>query len=84
MTCRERSGALQRDEYSCVKCGVKQSKAIGKEVKVEVHHKKEIDWSIIDDVKSKVYHTVDDYETLCKDCHNEIHPERKPKEVIDA
>ena len=36
---RERGTAIKRDKYTCQKCGVKQSKAKGKEVKVEVHHK---------------------------------------------
>ena len=70
---RERAAALKRDKYSCVKCGVKQSKAKGKEVKVEVHHKEgilnwdELIWSIRDELLCDPKHL----ETLCKKCHRE-------------
>jgi len=36
---RERGEAIKRDKYTCQRCGVKQSRAKGKEVYVEVHHK---------------------------------------------
>ena len=36
---RERSFAIKRDKYTCQKCGVKQSKAKGKEVKKAIHEK---------------------------------------------
>lgn len=71
---RERNSALRRDKYSCVKCGVKQSKAKGKEQKVEVHHKNlEINWDeLIDIIRNKLLCDIEDLETLCPDCHDEI------------
>ena len=45
---RERAAALKREKYTCQRCGVKQSKAKGKEQKVEVHHKEGIgNWEIV-------------------------------------
>jgi 5-methylcytosine-specific restriction endonuclease McrA len=68
----ERGAALKRDNYSCQICGVKQSKAKGKEQKVEVHHKKGIDvWDkIIDLIYEHLLCDVDDLQTLCPDCHD--------------
>ena len=73
---RERAAALKRDKYSCVKCGVKQSKAKGKEVKVEVHHKNPIEdsWNfIIEDIAEYILGDVDNLEVLCKECHLKTH-----------
>jgi 5-methylcytosine-specific restriction endonuclease McrA len=70
---RERATAIKRDKYTCVKCGRKQSKAVGKEFKVQVHHKCGVDnWD-------KLFEAVRQYllcdpglmETLCEDCHKE-------------
>ena len=73
----ERGFALKRDGYTCQKCGVKQSRAKGKEQKVLVHHKKGIDvWDdIIDLIQEKLLCDPDDLITLCPDCHDEIHTE---------
>lgn len=70
---RERNLAIKRDNYTCQECGAKQSKAKGKEVEVEVHHKGE------DGVKNwaKLFEAVREYllcdpeylEVLCKTCH---------------
>ena len=73
---KERAAALKRDKYSCVKCGVKQSKAKGKEVKVEVHHKNPIEdsWNfIIEDIAEYILGDVDNLEVLCKECHLKTH-----------
>ena len=68
---RERAARLKADKYICQGCGVKQSRAKGKEVYVEVHHKENIlNWD-------EIYKAVREYllcdpkkmETLCKDCH---------------
>ena len=68
---RERLRTLQRDGYRCVKCGAKQSKAKGKEVAVEVHHRS--GYSGIDKLIDLVYEhllpDIDNLETLCKSCH---------------
>ncbi len=68
---RERQAALKRDKYTCQECGVKQSKAKGREVKVEVHHVVEtLDWDLL---LHYIYrHLLCDpryLETLCKECH---------------
>jgi 5-methylcytosine-specific restriction endonuclease McrA len=67
----ERAEALKRDNYSCCKCHVKQSKKKGFEQKVQVHHKKGIDvWNpIIDMIYDKILCSPDDLETLCPECH---------------
>lgn len=68
---RERAAALKRDKYTCTKCGVKQSKAKGREVKVEVHHTEGIcNWDLMIDYIFR--HLLCDpalLETECKGCH---------------
>jgi 5-methylcytosine-specific restriction endonuclease McrA len=70
---RERASCLRRDKYTCQVCGVKQSKAKGRDVEVVVHHRKGILWDVLIDV---VYEMLlchpDDMQTLCKKCHDEI------------
>ena len=70
---RERQAAIKRDNYSCVECGVKQSRAKGKEVYVEVHHKSGVgNWSeLIKAVYEHLLCSADDLETLCKECHRQ-------------
>jgi 5-methylcytosine-specific restriction endonuclease McrA len=71
---RERAAALKREHYTCERCGVKQSKARGKEVVVNVHHKNGIDWDgITEDIRKRVLQTPDAYEVLCEDCHGKEH-----------
>lgn len=70
---RERANAIKRDEYTCVRCGAKQSKAKGREVSVEVHHKEGVlNWDEIYRVLRK-YLLCDPahMETLCKQCHEQ-------------
>lgn len=70
---RERAGALKKANYCCDKCGVKQSKAKGKEVSVTVHHKRGIDWhEIYEYIRQKLLNQ-DDMQVLCNDCHDKIH-----------
>lgn len=70
LTSRERSYAIKRDSYSCVLCGAKQSKAKGKEVSVEVHHREGIDWEgITAMIQERILQTPDRLETLCVECH---------------
>ncbi len=69
---RERGEAIKRDKYTCQCCGVKQSKAKGKEKKVEVHHKEGVgNWDkIIDLIYSELLCDPKDLETLCPGCHD--------------
>lgn len=71
---RERAAAIKRDGYSCQICGIKQSKAKGREVKVEVHHINEIEWhDIYEYIRKTLLVDPEDMETLCKDCHVKEH-----------
>ena len=68
---RERAAALKRDGYCCVDCHTKQSKAKGKEFKVEVHHKSGIVWEhMINVVYEHLLCSPDEMETLCPECHS--------------
>jgi len=67
---RERAKRLKDDGYCCQKCGVKQSRAKGKEVYVEVHHIEPIEWEpIIRYVAENLLVSPDKLITLCKECH---------------
>ena len=47
---RERAARLKADCYTCQECGVKQSRAKGREVYVEVHHKRGVlNWQMVFD-----------------------------------
>ena len=72
---RERAFALRRDHYTCQECGVKQSRAKGKEVKVQVHHLSEdMDWEkLIDKIFKHLLCDPKDLQTICEKCHKEIH-----------
>ena len=76
---RERASAIKRDKYTCVKCGVKQSKAKGKEVKVECHHKEGVaNWEkLFEAVRTYLLCSPEHLETLCKDCHG-VETEKTP------
>ena len=69
---RERASALKRDQYTCVECGRKQSKAKGKEFKVQVHHVDGIgNWNkIIDAIYKELLCDPSQMETLCEVCHD--------------
>ena len=71
---RERLRALQREGYCCERCGDKASKAKGREVKVQVHHKDGIDWDgVVDLVFERVLVDPDRLEVLCLKCHKKEH-----------
>jgi len=67
---RERAKCLKDAKYSCAYCGVKQSKAEGREVKVEVHHLNPIVWErMIDMVYETLLCDAKEMQCLCKACH---------------
>ena len=69
---RERAATLKRDEYRCQDCGVKQSRAKGKEVYVEVDHLNGISWNkMIDHIYRHLLISPKKLETVCKKDHAE-------------
>jgi len=85
---RERGMALKRDSRSCCKCHAHASKAHGREVYVEVHHKDGVlNWQ-------EVYRVIrqfllchpDHLETLCEKCHDSTDKKTaaQPREDADA
>lgn len=72
---RERAAALKAAGNCCARCGVKASKAKGKEVSCEVHHKRGVlNWSkIIDAVFEQLLCKPELLEVLCKECHKKEH-----------
>jgi len=67
---RERQAALKRDRYTCQECGVKQSKAKGREVAIEVDHLDGIEWeTMLDYIYRHLLVSPDKLETLCKIDH---------------
>lgn len=74
---RERAAALKATNYCCAKCGKKQSKAQGKEVGLEVHHKNGVgNWeAVIDAVFEQLLCHAEGMEPLCKECHKDEHKE---------
>ena len=75
---RERAAALKREKYTCERCGVKQSRARGREVYIEVHHRNGINWeNIIDLIIERILPDPADLEVLCVECHKK-ETEAKP------
>ncbi|MBQ09311.1 MAG: hypothetical protein CMD96_05935 [Gammaproteobacteria bacterium] len=73
---RERAKALKDSEYCCTICGIKQSTAKGKEVKLEVHHKDGIDWTdLAETIRKRLLSGV--LQPLCIQCHKEKHNENE-------
>jgi hypothetical protein len=64
---------LKESNYTC-SCGAKQSKAKGREVAVNVHHRSGVNnWEkIIDSVYEDLLNK-EDMEVLCKECHDKEH-----------
>lgn len=69
---RERASALKRDNYTCQRCGVKQSRAKGREIYVEVHHIEGVlNWdALYGAIRRFLLCSPDDLQTLCKECHD--------------
>ena len=73
---RERSQCLKDAKYCCNRCGIKQSKAKGKEVALNVHHVDRIDWHGISDlIIERVL--AGELEALCIPCHDAEHFEER-------
>lgn len=72
---RERAAALKRESNTCEHCKRKASKAKGKELSVEVHHRSGIlNWNeIIDLVYEQLLCDPSLLEVLCKECHDKEH-----------
>jgi predicted HNH restriction endonuclease len=68
---RERNAVLRAAGYTCQRCGKKQSKAAGREVKVEVHHKDGIkSWErVFQVIREEILCPPQRLEVLCTDCH---------------
>lgn len=68
---RERSEALKRDHYSCVRCGIHQSSSKSAPQKIEVHHKEGVgNWdAIIELIQKELLCDPDLLECLCPYCH---------------
>lgn len=82
MRSRERSTALKNTGYCCSVCGIKQSAAKGKEVKLSVHHLNEVDWDgLFDDIRKRLLHDPSQLAPLCKSCHDDIHNEEELDEA---
>jgi len=76
---RERASRLKMDGYTCQVCGAKQSKARGKEIKVEVHHVENINWlDIIAYIRKTLLVDPEKMTTRCIPCHKKEHEEEKP------
>lgn len=77
---RERQSALKRDHYTCQGCKAKQSRAKGKEVYVEVHHREGVtNWQeLYAAVRRFLLCPAEDLVTLCETCHKEMTMYEKP------
>lgn len=78
---RERAAAMKREHYTCQGCGLKQSKAKGREVEVQAHHADGIDWDgIVDVIAERVLQEPSRLVVLCKACHEGRHTETHGEE----
>ena len=72
---RERAKAMKDAGYTCSRCGRKQSKAKGREVAVECHHRQGVgNWSaVIELVMAELLCSPEKMEILCSECHRGEH-----------
>jgi predicted HNH restriction endonuclease len=74
---RERAAALKQYQYKCAECGIKQSMAKGRVVKLQVHHNPAIGgkWEqIIDLIIKDILCSLQ--VPLCEECHKKVHDEK--------
>lgn len=70
---RERSQALKNTNYCCAYCGVKQSVAKGREVRLDVHHMNGIDWlGLCDLIRQRLLQSPEKLAPICENCHEKI------------
>lgn len=70
---RERAQALRNTNYCCCYCGVKQSVAKGREVKLDVHHLDGIDWGgLCDLIRERLLQDPSRLAPACKECHEKL------------
>lgn len=71
---RERAEAIKMAGNCCEECGAKGSKAKGREVAIEVHHRDGIEWeNILDYIYRHVLVDPSRLAVLCKKCHDAQH-----------
>lgn len=71
---RERGQAVKNQHNTCCECGRKGSVAKGKEVRINVHHKKGVNWEgLLALIRERLLQTPDDYNCMCEDCHKKLH-----------
>ena len=75
MRSRERAAAMKAQNYTCQGCGAKQSRAKGKEVYVEAHHKQGIlNWDeLYKAIRKYLLVAPEHWEILCHPCHEKSH-----------
>jgi predicted HNH restriction endonuclease len=65
--------ALKATNYCCAFCGVKQSAAKGREVRIEVHHLDPVQWDgLFDDIRRRLLHDPSRLAPACEKCHKKI------------
>ena len=78
MRSRERSQALKNTNYCCSYCGIKQSVAKGREVKLLVHHLDGINWDgLFDDIRRRLLQDPKRLAPTCKACHDKEHAKQE-------
>ena len=72
---RERAAAIKREGNTCEKCKRKGSKAKGREVHIQCHHRDGIgNWeAVIDLIFAELLCHPDRLEVLCRECHKGEH-----------
>ena len=72
---RERSQALKNAGNCCEECGKKQSRAKGREVYIEVHHREHVlNWDLLfEHIYRHLLCNPDELQVLCKECHKKEH-----------
>lgn len=71
---RERAAALKATGNCCSVCGVKASRAKGREVVIDVHHRRPPNWErIFSVIREELLVDPKELKPLCECCHDEHH-----------